>query len=259
MAANKNLKTASLKAAKQLTSQEGSSSYTGSVGKNKAERLYRLNISRSSNLGLSITGLKADANLELLNGKGKVLNRSTQKGRLSESITQTVSEGIYFVRVSRRRGKTHYKLSLSVDALDNMNVAPADSLIQQVVDLTNVHRQAAGLQPLRLNAKLTAAAQAHSVDMAMNDFFSHTGSDQSTIFDRVGRTGYDYILATENIAAGYATPRSVVQAWMNSPGHRANILYPGLQEIGIGFYFTPNDTGTTNYQYYWTQDFGRPK
>lgn len=248
-----------LKAAKKLSFQEGSRSYIGNVGKSKSEQLYKLNINRSSSIGLSMTGLKADANLELLNRQGKILDRSTQKGRLNESITQTVGKGVYYVRVAQQRGNTRYKLSLSVDSLQSTSAAPSDPFIQQVLDLTNTERQKAGLSPLRLNAKLNASAQSHSVDMALNDFFSHTGSDQSTSLNRIAGAGYNYDYAAENIAAGYATPRSVVQAWMNSPGHRTNILYPGLQEIGIGFYFLPNDSGTTTYRYYWTQDFGKPQ
>lgn len=249
-----------LRAAKKLVlSQEDSKSYSGKVGENKSERLYKLRVNRSSNIGLSMTGLKADANLELLNRQGKVLSRSTQKGRMNESITKTIGKGVYYVRVSQHRGNTRYRLSLSVDSLENSTVAPANSLIQQVLDLTNAHRQQAGLAPLRLNAKLNAAAQSHSVDMALNDFFSHTGSDSSTAFNRINGAGYNYNIAAENIAAGYASANSVVQAWMNSPGHRANILYPELQEIGIGFYFLPNDSGSSNHRYYWTQDFGTPE
>jgi len=246
-----------LKAAKKLVlSQEGSKFYTGKVGENKSERLYKLRVSRSSNIGLSMTGLKADANLELLNRQGKVLGRSAKKGRMNESITETIGKGVYYVRVSQRRGNTRYRLGLSVDSGTGATVAPTNSWVQQVFDLTNSYRLQAGLAPLRLNAKLNTAAQAHSVDMALNDFFSHTGSDGSTVYNRMNGAGYDYKLAAENIVAGYATPKSAVQAWMNSPGHRTNILHPDLQEIGIGFYFLPNDSGANNYRYYWTQDFG---
>lgn len=248
----------SLKTARRVGSQEGNRSYVGSIGGGKAEQLYKLRLNRSSSIGLSMTGLTANANLELLNGDGKVLNRSAQKGHLNESIAQTVNRGIYYVRVSRQQGKTNYRLNLAIDSGASTS-APTSAFVQQVLDATNRYRQQAGLSPLRLNAKLNAAAQTHSVDMALNDFFNHTGSDQSTPFDRITGSGYSYALAAENIAAGYATPQSVVEAWMNSPGHRENILYPGLEEIGIGFYFLPNDPGTLNRRYYWTQDFGKPR
>ncbi|UBF24763.1 CAP domain-containing protein [Kovacikia minuta CCNUW1] len=60
----------------------------------------------------------------------------------------------------------------------------------------------------------------------------------------------------ENIAAGYSTPEQVVQGWINSPGHRANLLNPSYTELGIGYYYLANDTGSVNYKSYWTQDFG---
>lgn len=248
-----------LKAARKLGAQEGSRAYSGSVGGKKAEQLYKLRFNRSSSIGLSMTGLTANANLELLSRNGKVLNRSAQKGHLNESIAQTVDKGIYYVRVSRQQGKTNYRLSMAIDSGASTSSAPTTAFVQEVLDLTNKHRQQAGLGSLRLNNKLNAAAQTHSVDMALNDFFNHTGSDQSTPFDRITGSGYDYALAAENIAAGYATPRSVVDAWMDSPGHRENILYPGLEEIGIGFYFLPNDSGALVRRYYWTQDFGKPE
>ena len=71
--------------------------------------------------------------------------------------------------------------------------------------------------------------------------------------------GYSYSLAAENIAAGYSTPQAVVQGWMNSPGHRDNILNCALQEIGVGYRNLEIDTGSVNYHYYWTQVFASPR
>jgi len=128
----------------------------------------------------------------------------------------------------------------------------------EVVALTNQHRAATGCAPLIPNAKLTAAAQLHSEDMALRDFFSHTGSNGSSPWARMAAQGYTFSRAAENIAAGYSTPASVVAGWMNSSGHRANILNCDLREIGVGYYFLANDTGNVNYRHYWTQDFGTP-
>lgn len=258
-----------LKAAKSLqTLNDGNSIHTGRVGEDNPKKYYKLRINRSSHLDLSLTELKANADLALLNRKGKVLKQSAQKGRLNEAIKHTVTKGTYFVRVSPRQGNTRYRLSLAMNQTGNTTslTTPAQPvqptgfspIAEQVVALTNAHRQQAGLKPLQLNLALTAAAQAHSEDMALNDFFSHTGSNGSRAFDRITNAGYQYEIAAENIAVGYATPNSVVQAWMNSPGHRENILYPDLKEIGIGFYFLETDPGTANYRYYWTQDFGTP-
>ena len=131
-------------------------------------------------------------------------------------------------------------------------------LIKQVVKLTNNERAKAGLQPLKLNDRLVDAAQDHSDDMAKDDFFSHTGVDGSSVSDRVKASGYQYSTTGENIAAGQTTAAAVVRGWMNSPGHRANILNPNYTEIGVGYEYLQNDTGSVNYNHYWTQVFGTP-
>lgn len=129
----------------------------------------------------------------------------------------------------------------------------------QVVVLTNKERAAGGCPPLEVSPQLAAAALAHSEDMALNDFFSHTGLDGTTFVDRIEATGYDWWAVAENIAAGYPTPERVVAGWMASPGHRANILNCELTEIGVGYYFLENDTGAETYRHYWTQDFATPR
>jgi uncharacterized protein YkwD len=130
---------------------------------------------------------------------------------------------------------------------------------QAVFDLVNAERTMKGCAPLRLSVQLTAAAQGHSQDMAVNDFFTHTSSDGRSPWDRIRATGYEYWSAAENIAAGYSTAASAVSAWMNSSGHRANILNCGLEETGVGYYYLSNDKGNVNYHHYWTQDFATPR
>ena len=134
----------------------------------------------------------------------------------------------------------------------------SSQLINQVVELTNAERAKAGLNPLTLNNQLAQAAQGHSDSMAADDFFNHTGADGSDVSDRVEDTGYQYSRTGENIAAGQTTAEQVVQGWMDSPGHRANILNPDFTEIGIGYEFLEDDTGSVNYNHYWTQVFGTP-
>ena len=124
----------------------------------------------------------------------------------------------------------------------------------QLLQLTNEQRRRAGLQPLRLSSKLGQAAQSHAQDMARNNIFSHTGSNGSTMVDRVKKVGYSYSTIGENIAAGGATPAATIQQWMNSPGHRRNILNPSFTEIGFGYVAAPN----TEYRHYWVQVFGSP-
>ena len=139
------------------------------------------------------------------------------------------------------------------------------SVEQQVTDLVNQQRQQHGCAALVLSAQLSAAANAHSQDMALHDLFSHTGSDGSTMVSRVVATGYSYSLLAENLAAGSATAEEVMAGWMNSPGHRANILNCDLHELGVGYYVQMDDQSNVRldngqlggpYRYYWTQDFG---
>ena len=129
------------------------------------------------------------------------------------------------------------------------------NLITEVLRLTNSVRSQAGLNPLTLDLQLSLAAYHHSVDMAHHDYFGHTGSDGSASWNRIAATGYEYQTAAENIAAGYPSAALVVQAWMDSPSHRSNILNPSFDNVGIGYYKYANDTGTTNFYRYWTQDF----
>lgn len=126
----------------------------------------------------------------------------------------------------------------------------------QVVVLVNSERAGEGCLPLSIDARLTDAALGHSQDMALNDFFSHTGSDGSSPWERMVAAGYQFSAAAENIAAGYATPEVVVDGWMNSPLHRANILNCSLEDTGVGYIYLENDAGSVNFHHYWTQVFG---
>lgn len=126
----------------------------------------------------------------------------------------------------------------------------------RVLDLTNDFRRQNGLPPLALNNQLIAAAESHSRNMAFQDFFSHTGLDGSQVSDRARQQGYPSSFVGENIAVGYTTPEAVVQGWIDSQGHRENLLRTSYDEIGIGYHYLANDTGNVNYNHYWTQVFG---
>ena len=134
--------------------------------------------------------------------------------------------------------------------------ANENEFITQVVTLTNQVRSEYGIAPLTVNLELQVAAQAHVENMAFQDFFSHTGPDGLQPWDRAENAGYDYQTIGENIAAGQRTPAEVVQAWVDSPGHLANILNGQFTEIGVGYEYLQNDTGVVNYNHYWGQAFG---
>ncbi|WP_164986243.1 CAP domain-containing protein, partial [Streptomyces roseicoloratus] len=118
----------------------------------------------------------------------------------------------------------------------------------QVIELANAERAKAGCGPLTEHTLLTRAAQGHSDDMAARDFFDHTNPDGADPGDRVTAAGYRWSTYGENIAMGQRTPADVMKAWMNSPGHRANILNCSFKEIGIGIHTAGGP--------YWTQVFG---
>jgi hypothetical protein len=122
-----------------------------------------------------------------------------------------------------------------------------------VIDLVNVERATQGLHPLSYDHHLATAARDHSEDMGLQGYFSHTSLDGRTVPDRITAAGYFYNTYGENIAAGQPTPEDVIDAWMLSSGHRANILNPNFCDIGVGYAYL----GESTYRHYWTQDFGR--
>jgi uncharacterized protein YkwD len=100
--------------------------------------------------------------------------------------------------------------------------------------LTNIEREKAGLEDLRENALLDQAAQAKAEDMASKGYFSHTSPDGLTPWDWLDRSGYEYRYAGENLALDFDDASSVTEAWMHSPGHRANIERAAYTEVGTG-------------------------
>ncbi|MFJ7967639.1 sigma-70 family RNA polymerase sigma factor [Streptomyces sp. NPDC096324] len=121
--------------------------------------------------------------------------------------------------------------------------------VAQVVALVNKERATAGCGPLTEDPQLEDAAQAHSDDMAARDFFEHTNPDGADPGKRITAAGYQWSTYGENIAMGQQTPESVMESWMNSPGHRANILNCSFKNIGVGVH---KGSGGP----WWTQDFG---
>lgn len=117
-----------------------------------------------------------------------------------------------------------------------------------VLDLVNKERAKAGCSPVRASKELGSLARAYSKDMAERDFFSHTDPDGNSPWDRAAKAGVEG-LGGENIARGQADAAAVMEAWMNSEGHRANILNCDFNTLGVGVHF--GDGGP-----WWTQNFG---
>jgi uncharacterized protein YkwD len=128
--------------------------------------------------------------------------------------------------------------------------APAKNISAEdlAVKLTNQQRAQHGCSALRVDAHLRTAARRHSKDMRVRHYFKHDTPDGKTPWDRIKTAGYNQAGA-ENIAIGYATAQAVVNGWMNSAGHRTNILNCGLKAVGIGVEYGSGGP-------WWTQDFG---
>ncbi|MBR4030322.1 MAG: hypothetical protein IKJ06_02880 [Clostridia bacterium] len=117
---------------------------------------------------------------------------------------------------------------------DNSQNQQTGSYAQAVLELVNAERAKNGLNALKLDSALSKVAEAHSKDMATRNFFSHTNPDGLSPFDRIKNAGISYKTAGENIAMGQKTPQQVVEAWMNSEGHRKNILNASFTKMGLG-------------------------
>lgn len=124
-----------------------------------------------------------------------------------------------------------------------------NSMEKQVAALTNSERNAAGLESLTLDAQLSKLAKLKAEDMAKNGYFSHTSPTYGSAFDMMKSYGVSYRTAGENIAKGQKSAESVMQGWMNSSGHRANILNSAYTHIGVGY--AVDSRGNT----YWVQIF----
>jgi len=132
----------------------------------------------------------------------------------------------------------------------NITVPETDSAVRafetEVIRLVNEQRSLTGLSALSENWELSRVARIKSQDMSKNKYFSHTSPTYGTPFQMMKSFGISYRTAGENIAYGQKTPQQVVDAWMNSSGHRANILNSSYTEIGVGYEPSGN---------YWTQMF----
>ncbi|WP_163969791.1 CAP domain-containing protein [Oceanobacillus halotolerans] len=159
-----------------------------------------------------------------------------------------VSPGDSFWYIAQRYGLDYRELMRL-----NPNVEPTNMLVgsvirlkssapspsnfeQQVVNLVNKERSKQGLAPLKHRADIKNVATKKAQDMINSNYFSHTSPNYGSPFDMLKTFGISYQSAGENIAKGQKTPEEVMNAWMNSAGHRQNILNPDFNSIGVGYY-----------------------
>lgn len=122
----------------------------------------------------------------------------------------------------------------------------------EILNLVNQERSKAGVQPLTLSEKLTSIANTKAKDMADKNYFSHTSPTYGSPFDMLKHFGVSYSYAGENIAAGQRSAQEVMNSWMNSSGHKANILNKNYTQLGVGY------TQGGQYGTEWVQLFIRP-
>ena len=159
-------------------------------------------------------------------------------------------EGDGYLAIHYRSGHEFiYHFVIKKDADDASNQSLHD-VAQQVLALVNEERRKVGVAPLTLSAELQSAAAIRAEEITQK--FSHTRPD-GTNFQTI-LPNSRYYIAGENIAAGNSTAAKVVQQWMNSPGHRANILRSEYTELGVGYVYKEN----SQYKHYWVQIFRRP-
>lgn len=179
---------------------------------------------------------------------------TTSSKKLSGS-TLTVSAGTTVRAIAVKKGWKNSSVSKKTapkkasGGSDNSGSTEAsESFEEEVLRLVNIERKSRGLSELTSDDKLDKAAAKRAKELT--SLYSHDRPDGRDCFTVLDEFGISYSMAAENIAAGYATPKAVVEGWMNSPGHRANILKPGLKKLGVG-YAKSDD----RYRHYWVQLF----
>lgn len=145
-------------------------------------------------------------------------------------------------------------------ATGNEKVEPINSILEQeVLKLVNIEREKEGLSPLIWNNQLAYAARYHALDMATDNYFNHDSYDLKggnlvmvcKTFDRIAKFYTEGYLGAENISAGRSSGAATVDGWMNSPGHKKNILNPNAKYVGIGYYQKQG----SDYTHYYVQCF----
>jgi uncharacterized protein YkwD len=191
--------------------------------------------------------LAAGAGLALLLGGCPQVSNTGQVRIPTNNSTDTAAGG---GTTSTLGGTTSDSLSVEFPGCNES--LDADRWKTQVLQLVNQERQSRGLSAVRYDATLESQAEQYCCEMIYYDFFDHDNPETGTsLGDRAAEFEYEYWVIGENLAAGQPDPVAVMEDWMNSPGHRENILNPSFTELGVGV-----RTGGS-YGIYWVQEFGR--
>ena len=197
----------------------------------KKGQTYQLKLNKKN---AKITWSSSNKKIVSVSKKGKLTAKKAGKATITAKV-----------------GKKKYTCKVTVKNKTTTAQTVADKEKAAVLKLINKERKAQGLPALKMNSTLNAAADVRAKELTKQ--FSHTRPNGSSCFSILQEKKYavQYMSAGENIAAGYASAESVMDGWMNSPGHRANILGRSYDEVGIGYYYDANST----YRYHWVQLF----
>lgn len=163
------------------------------------------------------------------------------------------------IGIARMRGTPLYDFLFAVPEAEHFSrtttgLRDPSRVRSEMLAAVNEVRRKTGAPPLRMNADLQEAAQAHAQDMLARGFFAHKNPSGTTVRERSRKAGYDWRTIGENIAEGQKSVDEVVTTWMNSPGHRANMLNPAFRELGVGLVTGKARNG--EYRVIWVQNFG---
>ena len=175
----------------------------------------------------------------------KITTQATTQKPIIETTTETTTKATTQTTTQRPTQTTTQKPT--TETTTEATTQSQSSYAQEVLNLVNKHRKENGLSTLKLNSSVSKVAQAKAEDMKNKNYFSHTSPTYGSPFDMLQSFGVSYKTAGENIAKGQKTPEAVVNAWMNSEGHRANILNPSFTSLGVGY--------TKGSSTYWVQMF----
>jgi uncharacterized protein YkwD len=167
--------------------------------------------------------------------------------------TATPSSGVQLAKLHDKAPSGSYEHA-PAGALADRDYSHTQLDPEKARELINKYRKQKGLKPLALNAELTAAAKAHSRDLAQWDRISHYGSDGSNPWDRVKRTGFHARLAAENVGTGQISFQEVLRGWEESPGHNKNLLLSDATHMGIALVQDPK----TEFKSFWTLVIAAP-
>jgi uncharacterized protein YkwD len=174
--------------------------------------------------------------------------RSTKASKWSTNCGYVTSRNVQGQTQTRAQVQT--KGQAQVSSNSGLSAAEMSEMLSRI----NAFRAQKGLSALAIDNRLVAAAAIHSQDQASHCLMTHTGSNGSKFSDRIKARGFDFAMASENVAAGQTTVEDVMTSWWNSPGHRANILGKDASKVGFAKVVNQN---CDSFETYWTQDFGR--